>query len=275
MRPYNQQMIMQSQTMNSPLSIFLDVDGTLLEFASHPDRVIVERPLVSLLNRLQHALGEALALVSGRSIASLDRLFLPFQGTAVGLHGIEFRAEADGEIDRIPFDPVPETLLAAITAASRPYRDAFIEHKQFAVTVHHRLDVATEQALRARLMAACAEAGPKWMVLPGRQVLEIKPSWVTKAHGVNRLMANAPFAGTLPIAFGDDKTDLDMFAAVRRHGGINVSVGPRIAGAGDLQLRSPGASLAMLADIALLLEQGHDSDMIVRTLRGGDARRVG
>ena len=258
-----------------PVSLFLDVDGTLVEFAAHPDKVLVARPLVSLLSQLYSATDSALALVSGRAVESIDRLFEPFQGSAVGLHGVELRHPPGATIERIAVDPLPAQLLQAAQRTLSAYGAEFIEDKGFSVAVHHRLDPARTEAMRLDLVNACADFANDWMVMAGRQVLEIKPAGVNKGDGIDRLMAMAPFAGTVPIAFGDDITDLDMFEAVHRHGGINVSVGPRISRAGDLHLPSPRSSAAMLTAIAQILSQSNHAGNILQVMCANDERRAG
>jgi putative addiction module antidote len=63
---------------------FYDVDGTLLEIKPEPDAVVCDEDLRSLLERLfTRSLG-ALALVSGRSLDDIDRIFSPLKLTAVG-----------------------------------------------------------------------------------------------------------------------------------------------------------------------------------------------
>lgn len=223
--------------------------------------------LVALLGALHRACGGALALVSGRSIESLDRLFAPFRGVAVGLHGLELRRAADAEPDRTRIDPAPAALRAAIERVAALHRVELVEDKGAAVAVHHRLAAPAMQALRRALQAVCDRDAPDWTVLRGRQVLEIKPAHATKGHGVDALMACAPFRGTVPIAFGDDITDLDMFEAIRRHGGTAVTVGPRIVGSGDLQLDTPGESLALLEALRVELDDGADAPRIDAMLR--------
>lgn len=239
-----------------PVSLFLDVDGTLLDYASHPDAVVVAPSLVDLLEGLHAASGGRLAFVSGRAIASLDRLFEPFRGVAVGLHGLELRLRADAPVERAADVEPPPALHAEIERLALEHRVPLVEDKGAAVAVHHRLAAPAMQALRRDLQLACGRHAPGWTVLRGRQVLEVKPDGTTKASGVDRLMAEPPFAGSLPVAFGDDVTDLDMFDAIRRHGGTAVAVGPRIAGSGDLQLDTPDECLALLAELREALRAG-------------------
>jgi len=250
-----------------PISLFLDVDGTLLDYAAHPDAVVVAPDLVRLLHGLHRASGGLLALVSGRAVESLDRLFAPFRGVAVGLHGLQIRRQPDAPVERAGAAALPAPLRAAIDTIACAHRAALVEDKGAAVAVHHRLPAPAMQALLRELAAACRRHGPDWTVLRGRQVVEVKPRGATKGHGVDALMAAAPLAGSLPVAFGDDLTDLDMFHAIRRHSGIAVAVGPRIAGSGDLQLDTPDESLALLATIGAALRDGARSDRIAGLLR--------
>jgi len=48
-----------------PWSLFLDIDGTLLEHAAHPDAVVVSDDLRTLLVRLEAQLDGALAFITG------------------------------------------------------------------------------------------------------------------------------------------------------------------------------------------------------------------
>src|SRR5690606_19500901 len=93
-------------------ALFLDVDGTLLDLAPSPNAVQVSPKLIDLLAQLQARLGGALALISGRSIATLDRLFEPLRLASAGLHGFE-RRDAAGSMHRMPID-------AAALARLRP-----------------------------------------------------------------------------------------------------------------------------------------------------------
>ena len=72
-------------------ALFLDVDGTLLAFASEPSAVVVEPALRDSLEHAHRRLDGAVALISGRPLATLDRLFAPLRLPGAGLHGLERR----------------------------------------------------------------------------------------------------------------------------------------------------------------------------------------
>jgi trehalose 6-phosphate phosphatase len=262
------------------VSLFLDIDGTLLDFADRPESVVVDPSLVRLLADLHRALGGALALVSGRAIDTLDQLFHPFHGTAVGLHGIEVRIGDGNFIARADVPALPGALrehlesCVASFAANEPGRAStgFLEDKGFAIALHHRLDTEAADALHQQLLAACSDQAPGWTVLKGREVLELKPALITKAHGCEQLMQEPPFLDSWPIAFGDDVTDLDMFEAIKRHGGTTVGVGPRIADCSDLQVASPQQSVEMLRSVLAIVSQGGRAAQVLGQLRLGSFR---
>ena len=76
---------------------FFDIDGTLVDFAASPARVRLDRELRPLLRRLHRSAGGAVALISGRSIADIDRLFPGECLPVAGQHGIE-RRDAMGRV---------------------------------------------------------------------------------------------------------------------------------------------------------------------------------
>src|SRR6266704_1627083 len=54
---------------------FLDIDGTLLDIAERPQLVRIDDDLGHLLATIRDASGGAVALISGRPVAEIDRLF--------------------------------------------------------------------------------------------------------------------------------------------------------------------------------------------------------
>ena len=73
-------------------ALLLDVDGTLLDIAATPYSVVVPPSLRKILSGLIELSGGAVALVSGRTIETLDGLFAPLTAPAIGGHGAEIRS---------------------------------------------------------------------------------------------------------------------------------------------------------------------------------------
>ena len=214
-------------------ALFLDVDGTLIEIAPTPREVTVEISILSTLTNLSDALGGALALVSGRPLKDLDRLFAPLRLPSAGLHGLE-RRNGDGEIFR-PAEP-PEGLMDIFDGLCQfvgRSPGTMVENKGLSLAVHFRAAPEREEAARRAVAELVAAAGAAFQVQEGKMVLEIRPAGADKGDAVDAFMAEPPFAGRRPVFIGDDVTDEDGFAAVNRLGGHSI----RIGGAGRTQAR--------------------------------------
>jgi trehalose 6-phosphate phosphatase len=204
-------------------ALFLDVDGTLVGIATTPQAARVEPTLPPLLQRLSKGSGGALALVSGRSLASIDALFAPLELPAAGLHGWE-RRRGDGTLASLG---EPTAILAPLRpllgafAATRP--GLLLEDKGGSLALHYRLGPQYAGAVcqRAREIAA---AEPRLRLIEGRKVVEFVPRGSDKGRAISEFLAEPPFAGRLPVYAGDDTTDEDGFVAVDRLGGISIKV---------------------------------------------------
>jgi trehalose 6-phosphate phosphatase len=224
------------------------VDGTLLDIAATPDAVVVDAALPVLLQDVRDALGGALALVSGRSLEQLDALFAPNSWAAAGLHGLE-RRDASGRIHRVAeADPALDEARVALADVVARAPGALLEDKGRSIAVHYRSAPALAHVLRRELKAIAARLGEDFHVLEGRRVLELKPVAATKARAIEAFLAEAPFAGRLPMFIGDDVTDLDGFAAVEAAGGVSIAVGDRVEAM--MRVASPRDVRVLLADLA-------------------------
>jgi trehalose 6-phosphate phosphatase len=208
--------------------LFLDVDGTLLELADTPGGVAVDPALQPLLTRLRTAAQGAVALVSGRTVDNIDQL-LDTQGLPVaGLHGCE-RRDARGTLH---VAPVAREQLADLRAGLERlvarHPGLLLEDKGAGVALHFLKARELENELRAEVALLAAPLVPKFAILDGHAVIEVKPAAHTKDSAVMAFMQEPPFAGRVPIFIGDDQTDYGGFAAVRRHDGMAIAVGPRV-----------------------------------------------
>jgi trehalose 6-phosphate phosphatase len=215
-------------------ALFLDVDGTLLDIAPTPDGVTTPDGLVASLARLEAALGGALAIVTGRTIADVDRLFRPLTTRAAGVYGIEMRFESNGEIVAATA-ALPARLWLALNAALLEFPGVFAEDKRFSFAVHYRAAPDAATGLRASLgRLAEAEAGLDLEVAAGGFVYELKPRGFNKGRALARFLLRAPFAGRTPVFVGDDAADESAFAAAADRRGVAYAVGRRRPGVAEV-----------------------------------------
>ncbi len=226
-------------------ALFLDVDGCLLEFAPRPDAVVVPPGLPALLATLRTRLDGALALVSGRSITTLDALFAPERFLAAGLHGVERRTPA-GMVARAAAPHALAEIRDAARGMVALHPGALVEDKGAALALHWRGAPAAEPALRAFAAQALPQL-PGYQLQPGDHVLELRPRHADKGSAILDFLAERPFAGRRPVFAGDDLTDEHGFAAVNAHGGLSILVGERAGSAAHFGLHNPAAVRRWLA----------------------------
>ena len=209
-------------------AFFLDIDGTLLEFAARPQDVRVGTELLGLLERLRAATGGALALVSGRPVKDIDKLFAPLKLPAAGLHGTE-RRSANGSMRRHapPLDNLGRGA-AAIVRLTAEHCGLVFENKGMALALHYRQAPALRTLAEREMRAIAAGLGDAFELQTGKFVVEIKPSGKDKGSAIGEFAAEPPFAGRRPVYIGDDLTDEPGFEVVNRIGGHTVKVGPGI-----------------------------------------------
>ena len=206
-------------------AIFLDVDGTLLEFAEQPMDVVVPAPLRALLADLHRAGGGALALVSGREIATIDRLFRMPELAVAGLHGLE-RRDGSGCLRRRPAaGPAFAALERRLADFARTHPGVTLEHKRVALAVHYRAAPGQAAAVAALAEALEADLPAEFRVQRGHQVVEVRPAGADKGVAIGEFLAETPFAGRRPVFVGDDLTDEHGFEVINTAGGLSVKVG--------------------------------------------------
>jgi trehalose 6-phosphate phosphatase len=222
---------------------FFDFDGTLVELAATPDGVIVEPRVRHILSALQHASGGAVAIVSGRGIASIDSLLAPLVMPAAGLHGAEHRG-SDGATQRlVGDDPRIAQMQQVLEQTVHGNPGLLLEVKGAALALHYRNAPTKADVARAATEQLVARYPGAFVLQPGKMVFEIKPANVDKGRAIALFLDEAPFAGRTPFFAGDDLTDEKGFAVVNQRGGVSVKVG-----AGGTVARARVASVGALLD---------------------------
>ena len=216
--------------------VALDFDGTLAPVSPHPDDA---RPVAGVQRMLRdvRATGAALAVVTGRSVASLLRVsgFGAVPGIVIyGLHGVErwengkLRAPATpGRHRRAPAEPAGD--------GRRPGRSRGLDRGQG--TVARRAHPAHRRAGSPGRGAAGAghrRRGRRGLeVRPGKEVLEIVIPGTDKGTAIRELTSERTAA---MLYAGDDVGDVPAVAEMRawsdRSGRPALAVAISAAGAG-------------------------------------------
>jgi trehalose 6-phosphate phosphatase len=206
-------------------SLFLDFDGTLVDIAPQPDAVVVDPGLVPMLRVLQQKLDGCLALVSGRSLATLDRFLAPLVFDAAGMHGLEHRLA--GSIVRCDPATRPEigVALEKVKHTLGEIGGVFIEDKGCAFSVHWREAPLAEKGALQTLTETLKVLGGDYRLQLGKCVGEIIPMETSKGHALASFLKHSKYEGRRPIFIGDDLTDEDGFRVINDADGISIHVG--------------------------------------------------
>jgi trehalose 6-phosphate phosphatase len=206
-------------------AVGLDFDGVLSPIVDDPDRARIHPDAPAVLVDLAEVV-LAIAVITGRparqalALGDLDDV-----GAEIGDHGKElfvfgqYGNERWSSTQRRVVSPRPPAglstferelpgLLRRLDAA-----DAHVEEKGLAVAVHTRR-LPDPQAVRDRLMEPMRELAERHHLVlePGRNVIEVRSSGMTKGDAVRTLVEELDAGGMLFV--GDDLGDLDAFEAV-------------------------------------------------------------
>lgn len=209
----------------SSIALFLDFDGTLVPIASHPDAVMLPLRQRRLLSVLQTQLEGAVAIISGRRLADLERLTAPLPLTLAGCHGAQ-RRDSDGTRHAAQIEPEAAADLGTILAEfSQQHPGTVFEDKTYAFALHYRQAPQYERACRDMMTRLWQAYRGTYQLTEGKCLLELRHHACHKGRAVQTLLDTPPFQQRTPLFIGDDSTDEDAFPVVNAHGGFSVRVG--------------------------------------------------
>jgi len=198
-----------------PLGIFSDIDGTLAPIVPNPEEARVSPLCRTLLEQLI-AQGVHVVLITGRtlerarSMAGLDgAVYAANHGVSVWIDG------RDETSERVRgYMSVARTVFEEI--GTIPVPGVFVEVTGPNLAIHYRRAVDEAVARQAILSAIGSSASAVgFEVREGRKVFELRPPLdIDKGTAVNDLIRRLRVQACLCL--GDDRTDIDMFEAVRR-----------------------------------------------------------
>jgi trehalose 6-phosphate phosphatase len=214
------------------LLVALDFDGTLAPEVDDPDHARALPEARAAVLRLLALPDTRVALVSGRSLQSLEQVAaLPDNALLIGSHGIEIRLDSPGDAFALNDEELQkrEVLNEVLGEVADSFDEVWLEEKPAGFALHTRL--ASDHSSRVAHLVALSETQAEVenvKIRKGKNVLEFSVRSTTKGEAIEHLRrytrADAVFFA------GDDVTDEDAFAAL---------------GAGDLGLKcGTGSTLA-------------------------------
>ena len=206
-------------------ALFSDFDGTLVEIAATPDAVHLASDTRDVLALLFDRLGGAVAIITGREIAVVDRFLAPLVLPVAGVHGAERRCYSGSFSRTVAAPGMVKAAEVAAEAVAGDHGGVLVERKATSIGLHFRARPDAEAACVAAMEDVAARF-PGTHLQHGKMVVEVRPDAVSKGSAIAAFLEEPPFRGRTPVFAGDDVTDEDAFGVVNARGGISIRIGP-------------------------------------------------
>jgi alpha,alpha-trehalase len=254
-------------------AVFLDYDGTLTSIVDDPAEAVLSEAGRRAISRLARLC--TVAVISGRDLADVREMIGIDDLVVAGSHGFDIAGPGWTHQHEVGSGALPALAAAAdeIERELGSVAGALVERKQFAVTVHFRRVDPAEHARFDDVVERVAHAHPELRRTGGKMIHELRPDieW-DKGRALRFLLDQLRLdtSDTIPIYLGDDETDEDALAAVAADGiGIVVGADDRPTAA-SFRVDDPGEAIALLGELADVLEDRRHTDPWRLTYSGFD-----
>jgi len=229
--------------------LFLDYDGTLVDFRSNIEQASPDKELYKLLDQLTEDPANYVVLISGRKHENLEAWFGNSNIDLIAEHGAWFK-KAGKAWHKLP--GLSAQWKHDITPILETYVDrtpgTFIEEKTYSLVWHYRKAQKGLGELRAgelmnNLKYLATDKGLQ--LLPGDKVVEVKNIEINKGKAALTLIDGDKY--DFIMAFGDDYTDEDVFKALP-DGAITIKIGSNLSAA-KFYLRNPWEARKLLTKL--------------------------
>lgn len=246
-----------------PLGLLSDIDGTLSPIVPRPEDATVPEAIRAPLRALV-AKGVKVAFITGRSLEMARRMVGLDDAAYAADHGLtvwlEGRSEAAPGLAE--YEALARQAEDELQALSRTAPGVELENKGALLAVHYRR--AEGPGAREAILEALgrSQAAQRFRMQEGRMVVELRPPLrADKGTALEMLVSRLGVEGV--ICPGDDITDIDMFATLRRLraqglGGAAVAVAsqeaaPEVAQAADYAVQGPEGIEWLLSEMVRAL----------------------
>ncbi len=239
------------------VALLLDYDGTLVPIEQSPELAVLTPQLKNELRKIMSYPWLDLVVVSGRDGRFLNNQFGDLPVFLAAEHGAKTFDPVKGRWQRTisrSRSSWYSTALKIITDYTARVPNSQVEKKHYSIAWHYRQSPHEYGEFQARKLAEELELGLANLpvsILRGKKVIEARAIDADKGMFAASYLERAS-DGTVPIAFGDDRTDEDMFVALKNRG-LTVKVGAGQSAA-DFALASQVQTLPFLHSLLAAID---------------------
>ena len=220
----------QFEKANSRI-LFLDYDGTLVDFQSTPMQAYPSRKLKNILQKLSQLPNTEIVIISGRDHQTLDRWLGNLNVNLVGDHGLWYKTKDSEWRKTISIDSDWKDRMRHVLEI---YVDrmpgSFIEEKTHSVALHYRKcepEMVSNKMSEIKDALFSIKGNYPIEIQEGHMVLEIKDQRVNKGNATYLFTNHKDY--DFMFAAGDDVTDEDMFKVLKEAVTIKIGYGYTLA----------------------------------------------
>lgn len=228
--------------------LLLDYDGTLVSFTANPDLALPGVSLLKLISNLSIQEENEVFLISGRSSSWLEKHFGALPINLIAEHGARYKWKNGPWITDIQtHNEWKGQVHNVMEMFVRRCANTLIEEKDYSMVWHYRNANIEHGKLRAyELMNELNEyiRNRHLQILMGNKIVEVRQSGINKGGFIEKIIEKKQY--DFIFAVGDDRTDEDMFKALKnKKHTFTIKVGPEASYA-KYNLHTPQMVISLL-----------------------------
>lgn len=213
--------------------LFFDYDGTLMPLARFPSLSAPNEEVIRLLSDLTSDEKNNIVIISGRDSATLGKWLGAMKLILVAEHGALIKYP--GKKWKALIEKGEEwkkDIISVMNTYSGKCEGSFMEEKIFSIAWHYRnASYEVGNYFSRELLSALSKitAGTSLQVLDGNKIIEVRFNSINKG-GIAKMIVQEVQPDFI-LALGDDRTDEDMFKALKSKS-VTIKIGTGKTAAG-------------------------------------------
>lgn len=231
--------------------LLLDYDGTLIAFATKPEKAEPDTELIRILLSLAKHPNNNLVIISGRDKNTLDRWLSRIPCALVAEHGAWLKTSPGQRWEKQSESSLKwkEEVRPLLKAYEIRVPGSFVEEKEFGLAWHYRKANPELGAIRSGELFESLNAflaNTDLQVIHGNKVVEVRIGGINKGEATKKFLTQKEW--DFILALGDDWTDEDIFKILPQKAySIKVGFKPTQA---RFYLESPQTTRNLLREIS-------------------------